>query len=95
MPACPNCGGALKFDIKSQAMLCESCASSFAPEEIESRLANGMSAEGSAEEETEEMGHVKGRRKDSMQVTVFHCPQCGGEIYSTDETVAFKTKSCQ
>lgn len=94
MLACPNCGGTLKFDIKSQAMLCESCASSFAPEEIENRLANGMSAEGSAEEETEEIGHVKGRRKDSMQVTVFHCPQCGGEIYSTDETVAFKTKSC-
>ena len=94
MPACPNCGGALKFDIKSQAMLCESCASSFAPKEIENRLANGMSAEGSAEEETEETGHVKGHRKDSMQVTVFHCPQCGGEIYSTDETVAFKTKSC-
>ena len=94
MPACPNCGGALKFDIKSQAMLCESCASSFAPEEIESRLANGMSAEGSAEEETEEMGHVKGRRKDSMQVTVFHCPQCGGEIYSTDETVASFCSYC-
>lgn len=94
MLACPNCGGTLKFDIKSQAMLCESCASSFAPEEIESRLANGMSAEGSAEEETEEIGHVKGRRKDSMQVTVFHCPQCGGEIYSTDETVASFCSYC-
>ena len=44
MSKCPNCGGALKFDIPSQSMKCDSCASTFNPYEIN---------EGGAEESTD------------------------------------------
>lgn len=44
MSKCPNCGGSLKFDIPSQKMKCDSCASLFGPYEIK---------EGGAEESTE------------------------------------------
>ena len=68
MIQCPNCGGALKFDITAQQMKCESCSSLFKPYDFE--YGN------SAEEETE------------YDVTIYKCPNCGGEITSTDETAA-------
>ena len=74
MIQCPNCGGALKFDIASQQMKCDSCSSIFDPNAFQS--GNG------AEESTE------------YDVTVFRCPQCGGEIASTDETAAAFCSYC-
>lgn len=65
---CPNCGGNLKFDIKSQKMLCGYCNSDFDPYEIKK------------ENEAKE--------GNDFDVTVFTCPQCNGEIYSTDNTAA-------
>ena len=34
MIKCPNCGNNLRFDAKSQMVLCESCDSSFNPKEL-------------------------------------------------------------
>ena len=68
MAVCPNCGGMLRFDIRSQCMKCDSCTSTFDPYSFQ----YGNSAEESTE----------------YDVTVFKCPQCGGEIYSTDQTAA-------
>lgn len=68
MLTCPNCGGAVHFDIASQKLKCESCQTIFEPQSFEGN--------GNAEESEE------------FQVTTFRCPQCGGEIYSTDDTAA-------
>ena len=68
MLKCTNCGGAVKFDIQSQALRCDSCMTTFAPSDFD--------VNGSAEEEKE------------MNLTIFRCPSCGGEIASTDETAA-------
>ncbi len=45
MIQCPGCGGALKFDIQTQLMICDSCSTTYDPKNI--------SSGGSAEEETE------------------------------------------
>lgn len=68
MYECPNCGGNLRFDIRSQQLACAYCSEKFNPYEI--------TKEKDAEEQNE------------YEVTVFCCPQCGGEIYSTDNTAA-------
>ena len=74
MIQCPGCGGALKFDIPSQQMKCDSCSQLYNPYSI--NYGTG------AEESTE------------YDVTVFKCPQCGGEIISTDETAAAFCSYC-
>lgn len=70
---CPNCGGNLKFDIASQQIKCPSCDSQFDPYEVKKE--NAVS-------ESNMVG------EDEFNVTVFTCPQCAGEIYSTDNTAA-------
>lgn len=68
MYECPNCGGNLRFDIRSQRLACGYCNTKIDPYEI------------TKEKDAEE-------QKD-YEVTIFTCPQCGGEIYSTDTTAA-------
>ena len=73
MISCPNCGGNLKFDIASQHLACEHCHGQFNPYDFDSKTSD-------AEEE-------KSYESD-YEVTVFTCPQCGGEILSTDNAAA-------
>lgn len=68
MYECPNCGGNLKFDIKSQLLKCDYCLTTKDPYEV------------TKEKDAEEKG--------AFDVTVFTCPQCGGEILSTDTSAA-------
>ncbi|MBR3306190.1 MAG: hypothetical protein IKI75_02900 [Lachnospiraceae bacterium] len=71
MNACPNCGSELRFDIASQSLLCSFCG---AKENPETFSAFGASAdEHNAAEE--------------MDAILYSCPQCGGSIYSTEESV--------
>ena len=73
MFSCPNCGGNLKFDIPSQQLSCEYCHELFNPYAFEDKKSD-------AEEE-------KSYESD-YEVTIFTCPQCGGEILSTDNAAA-------
>ena len=73
MFSCPNCGGNLKFDIPSQHLSCEYCHELFNPYAFEDKKSD-------AEEE-------KSYESD-YEVTIFTCPQCGGEILSTDNAAA-------
>ena len=68
---CINCGGEIEFDIKSQKMKCKSCDSLFDPYNYKTGHA----------EETQE--YPDG----TYSVTVFRCTQCGGELYSTDNSI--------
>lgn len=66
MYECPNCGGALRFDIPTQKLLCDHCNESIDP--------HAYHKDKDAEE------------KNEYNVTIFTCPQCGGEILSTDDS---------
>jgi len=73
MISCPNCGGNVKFDIPSQKLACDYCHELFDPYAFESKTSD-------AEE---------GKSYESdYEVTIFTCPQCGGEILSTDNAAA-------
>ncbi len=75
MISCPNCGSNPRFDIASQMLLCPSCGSKFDvasfPEEQTGADAQTVS------------GDFAGQ-PDKMQVTIYTCSQCGGELMSTD-----------
>lgn len=73
MLSCPNCGGNLKFDIPSQQLSCDHCRTLFNPYDFDSKTSD-------AEETTSFDGQ--------FEVTVFTCPQCGGEILSTDNAAS-------
>lgn len=69
MYECPNCSSNMKFNIARQAMFCEACGTTLAPEAVKEKTAEENSV---------------------MQVTVFTCPQCAGEIVAdTNEAMTF------
>ena len=68
---CINCGGEIEFDIKTQKLKCKSCDSLFDPYNYKT---------GHAEETVE-------NPDGTYPVTVFRCTQCGGELYSTDNSI--------
>ncbi|MCR4764091.1 MAG: hypothetical protein K5696_11230 [Lachnospiraceae bacterium] len=75
MISCPNCGGNPRFDIASQMLLCPNCGSKFDvasfPEEQSGADAQTVSGD-------------QAGQPDKMQVTIYTCSQCGGELMSTD-----------
>lgn len=73
MLSCQNCGGNLKFDISAQQLSCEHCHTLYDPYDFDGKTSD-------AEEEKTFDGEY--------EVTVFTCPQCGGEILSTDNAAA-------
>ena len=72
---CPNCGGGLVFDPKTQKLTCEYCLSEFSEKEIE----GGQEPESVSNESTSP--------KHSEDAVAYTCPSCGAEIV-TDETTA-------
>lgn len=73
MLQCPNCGGNLKFDIPTQQLGCEYCSALFDPYAFENKTSDAVEGKGF---------------EDDYEVTIFSCPQCGGEILSTDNAAA-------
>lgn len=73
MFSCPNCGGNVTFDIASQQLACGYCHEKFSPYAFDSK--------------TDDAAETVSREND-YEVTVFTCPQCGGEILSTDNAAA-------
>ena len=69
MYACPNCGGNLRFDIRTQQLGCGNCQTQMDVYSFEDKSP-------ATEKQTE------------FDATVFSCPQCGGEILSTDTSAA-------
>ncbi len=80
MIVCPSCGANLKFDPKSQKMLCEFCGSSFDPKEFDVKE--------DAQEQVIQEEKPATPEFDTYDVTIFTCPQCGGELMSVDENTA-------
>ena len=78
MYECPNCAGNLKFDIARQQLYCEYCGTQADPYSFEK------------ERDAEETRASSGR----YAVTIFTCPQCGGELISEDTTAATFCSFC-
>lgn len=78
MYQCSNCSGNIKFDIASQMMLCEHCGTTMDPYEVE--------------EKNDALESVIA--DDEYEVTVFSCPQCGGELLCYDDTAATFCSYC-
>ncbi len=70
---CPGCGGNLVFDIPSQQLGCEYCGTRYDPYAFEHKKSDAIEGKGF---------------EDDYEVTIFTCPQCGGEILSTDNAAA-------
>lgn len=73
---CKNCGFALVFDPGKQRLVCDSCGSSFRPEEVESEAKTYRE-----DLEAESINKINGTDdKDLMDCYVYTCSECGGEI---------------
>ena len=81
MIRCPNCGADMRFDPHSQKLSCENCDSQLT---VESQINNKATA---AEE-------YASQEEDSLNMTIFTCPQCGGELLSDDNTAATFCSFC-
>lgn len=81
MYECPNCGGNLKFDIAGQQLYCEYCGTQADPYSV-------------CKERDAEETVMPGGDRGEYAVTVFTCPQCGGEILSEDTTAATFCSFC-
>ena len=80
MIVCPSCGANLKFDPKSQRMLCDFCGSNFDPKEFDVKE--------DAEEQVIQEENPDTPEFDTYDVTIYTCPQCGGELMSVDQNTA-------
>ena len=93
---CPNCGGELVFDPKSQKYKCEYCGSDFELNEIETEDTGTQEPSDSAETagfETAAESFEKTASDDpeaeaqESSAVVYTCPSCGAQIV-TDQTTA-------
>ncbi len=83
---CPNCGGELRFDIKTQKNVCDFCDSTFdiAPETNGKGGKKNGQATKRAKVLEDEHSEVREKSGGKLKVKTFLCPNCGGEIYATD-----------
>ena len=76
---CPNCGGILHFDTKSQKLKCESCEGEFDPTSFDKD--KGLKIENQTWDE------------DKQHLT-FTCKMCGGSLYAHKDVVSLSCPYC-
>ena len=86
---CPNCGGELIFDPKSQKYKCEYCGSDFALDEISTEEAATQAVSDVVQEREDTAdNHTQQRTAGAEDAAVLYtCPSCGAQIV-TDQTTA-------
>lgn len=86
---CPNCGGAMEFNVKLQKLSCPYCDSSFTENEFEELLKNKQNkAKDKAPEETGE------KDANNDRLLVYICKSCGGQIIGNDDMGATSCPYC-
>ena len=88
MIKCKNCGGELRFDPGTQKYVCDFCGSSFTHEELSEE-----EKEGKVKAEEQRM-YEEPAGDGYMNVFTYTCPQCGGELFTTEETAATFCSYC-
>ena len=97
MAKCPGCGGELRFDIKTQELLCDNCGTHIDPYEYDSKEKAADSAAFLPQNEAEYINEKAGKKEqadDTFTVNVFTCPDCGGEIISTSNAAVEFSRYC-
>ncbi len=92
---CPNCGGAIEFDSKSQKAKCPYCDTEFdikVFEELENLEAETLNSTDEPVWDTEAGTEWSGSEEGSMKV--YSCQACGGEVYADANTAALKCPYC-
>ena len=89
---CPNCGASLKFDAKSQKVVCEFCGSEFEPEVLkkyDQELSEKKEEKLDWEDSTKEFS-----KAEAASLNLYTCNSCGGEIYCDENTSATTCPYC-
>lgn len=96
MVKCPHCGGEMDYLPGTEVVKCEYCGSEFVPQELEDERQVVASEYQEKTMEEPEAAEKKQRRKDknTIEATVFTCPQCGGQIYSLDQSAVTFCSYC-
>jgi len=86
---CPNCGGPLHFDSKSQKLVCDHCGSSFSPDTFKEK-------ESPTQTDTEIHATAPDTfSKDEIQhLKAYTCPSCGAQIMCDENTAATSCPYC-
>ena len=80
---CPNCGGGLVFDPKTQKFKCEYCLSAFTEETLkEMEEAARKSEEASKPGEMPEAEKIESQKQAESKMVLYTCPSCGAESVS-------------
>ena len=100
MYECVNCGGVLRFDIPSQQLHCDHCDSDFDPQTYQVNESAGpgsymMEVDSPSEEPAvgtdstaeQDMAGKPAEQETTYRVCVYTCPNCGGELLTTDESI--------
>lgn len=86
---CPNCGGGLVFDPKTQKFKCEYCLSAFTEETLkEMEEAARKSEEASKPGEMPEAEKIESQKQAESKMVLYTCPSCGaGDCGTGDDGV--------
>ena len=84
MIKCPHCGGELTYLPGTEIVKCDYCGSEFSAEEIDNYR----------EVDAAEYQEKSWKDDSTIEATVFTCPQCGGEIYSLDQSAVTFCSYC-
>ena len=103
MLKCPNCGADVHFAPETQNYVCDYCGSVFEQDELNEKQSSGdIKAEEQEMYEERKAGGGGTSGEDSLgeedseyiKVMVFTCPQCGGELFTTEDTAATFCSYC-
>ena len=86
---CPNCGGGLVFDPKTQKFKCEYCLSAFTEETLkEMEEAARESEEASKPGGMPEAEKIESQKQAESKMVLYTCPSCGAEIVAQETTAS-------
>ena len=87
---CKFCGGALKYDADIRRMVCEYCSSMFDVEDTEEEKEyEKMQAMSAGKNPDGAIGRaVFTPEKGTMDMSLYHCSSCSGELYLNQTEVA-------
>ena len=86
---CPNCGGGLVFDPKTQKFKCEYCLSAFTEETLkEMEEAARKSEEASKPGGMPEAEKIESQKQAESKMVLYTCPSCGAEIVAQETTAS-------
>ena len=82
---CPNCGGPVSFDPKTQKYKCEYCQSLFLAEDLQMPDEASEQTEGAPREES---ARGSAEQKEEGGALIYTCPSCGAQIVTDESTAA-------